>query len=130
AVDWDVALEGAARVLKGKRLFVLASPNLSNETLYLLSRLITRSGGAGAFRVPQGTEAPLDGVEDLSLRADRAANGRGAELLGFTRSETPLALMRQGDALLIVDHELAEGDRSELAKAAAVVVLSTVAPHG
>lgn len=130
AVDWDVALEGAARVLKGKRLFVLASPNLSNETLYLLSRLITRSGGAGAFRVPQGTEAPLDGVEDLSLRADRAANGRGAELLGFTRSETPLALMRQGDALLIVDHELSEGDRSELAKAAAVVVLSTVAPHG
>ena len=38
----------------------------------------------------QGAEAPLPGVEDLALRADRAANVRGAELLGFTRSDTPL----------------------------------------
>ncbi len=89
-VDWEVALEGAARVLKGKRLFVLASPNLSNEALFLLSRLTEKTGGAGAFRVPQGAEAPLAGVEDLALRADRAANARGAELLGFTRSEQPL----------------------------------------
>ena len=54
-----------------------------------------KTGGAGAFRVPQGAEAPLPGVEDLALRADRAANGRGAELMGFTRSETPLSRTRR-----------------------------------
>ena len=33
-----------------------------------------RRAAPGAFRVQQGEEAPLPGVEDLSLRADRAAN--------------------------------------------------------
>lgn len=129
-VDWDIALDGAARILKGKRVFALVSPNLSNEALYLISRLVARSGGAGAFRVPQGPEAPLPGVEDLSLRADRAANGRGAELMGFTRSDTPLALLRDGDALLIADHALTDADLAELPKAAAVVVLASVMPAG
>ena len=78
-------------VLRGKKAFVLASPMLSNEALFLLSELADKTGGSGAFRVQQGDEAPLPGVEDLSLRADRAANARGAELFGFTRSDKPLA---------------------------------------
>ena len=129
-VDWDVALDGAARVLKGKRIFVLASPNLSNEALYLLSRLATRSGGGGAFRMPQGPEAPLEGVNDLSLRADRAANGRGAETLGFTRSDTPLDGLKAGDALIIADHELTDADVAAAARASAVVLLATAMPAG
>ncbi|HEX7121369.1 MAG TPA: molybdopterin-dependent oxidoreductase, partial [Gemmatimonadaceae bacterium] len=40
------------------------------------------------------------------------------------------SLMQQGDALVIAVHELTESDRTELAKAAAVVVLSTVMPAG
>ncbi|MEP7345986.1 MAG: 2Fe-2S iron-sulfur cluster-binding protein [Gemmatimonadaceae bacterium] len=128
--DWDVATGGAARVLKGKRIFVLASPNLSNEALWLLSRLVTKSGGAGAFRMPNGPEAPLPGVNDLSLRADRAANGTGAELLGFTRSDTPLASMQAGDALLVVDHDLAPQDVPHLSKASSVVVVGTAMPAG
>ena len=127
-VDWETAIEGAARVLKGKRLFVLASPNLSNEALFLLSRLVERSGGAGAYRMPAGPEAPLAGVEDLSLRADRAANGRGADLLGFARSDTPLASMQPGDALLIADHELSPADREAAARASAVVLVGTAMP--
>src|SRR5437764_6390657 len=80
--DWEVALTDAARLLSRKRAFVLASPMLSNEALFLLRRLIEQTGGAGAFRVERGDEAPLVGVEDLALRSERAANVRGAELLG------------------------------------------------
>ncbi|MEO7966175.1 MAG: molybdopterin-dependent oxidoreductase [Gemmatimonadaceae bacterium] len=128
AVDWDIALAGVARVLKGKRVFVLASPNLSNETLHLLSRLARKNGGSGAFRVERGPEAPLLGVPDLSLRADRAANGTGAELLGFVRSDTPLSLMQQGDALVIADHEVGEIDAAHLKKASVVVLIGTTMP--
>ncbi len=130
AVDWEVALDGAARVLKGKRLFVMASPNLPNEALFLLAKLAARTGGTGAFRVTQGPEAPLAGVRDLALRADRAANGRGAELMGFARSDAPLAGLQAGDALILADHELTDVDREAAAKAAAVVLLSTAMPAG
>jgi NADH-quinone oxidoreductase subunit G len=129
-VDWDVALAAAARVLRGKRAFVLASPNLSNETLHLLSRLVKKSNGVGAFRVEQGGEAPLPGVEDLALRADRAANGRGAELAGFTRSANPLQGLTAGDALIIADHDLNADDLALVKNASAVIVLSTVMPEG
>jgi NADH-quinone oxidoreductase subunit G len=128
SADWEVALRAAAGVLAGKRAFVLASPNLSNEALFLLSRLVRNSGGAGAFRVPQGPEAPLPGVEDLALRPDRAANGRGAELLGFTRSDAPLAGLGAGDVLVVADEELAELDAGDAAKAGAVIVIGTTLP--
>lgn len=127
-VEWDVALEAAARVLKGKRTFVLASPNLSNETLHLLSRIVKRTNGAGAYRVARGDEAPLAGVSDLALRADRAANGAGAQLLGFTRHNSPLELLQSGDALLVVDQDLTEQDAALVSKAAVVVVVATAMP--
>jgi NADH-quinone oxidoreductase subunit G len=129
-VDWETATAGAARILKGKRIFVLASPNLSNEALWLLSRLVKKSGGAGSFHMPNGPEAPLPGAHDLSLRADRAANGTGAVLLGFARSNAPLAAMQAGDALLLVDHDVTAQDVTHLAKASAVVVLGTAMPAG
>ena len=128
ASDWDVALAGAARVLKGKRVHVVASPNLSNEALFFLSRIIKASGGRGTFRVEQGPEAPLPGVEDLALRADRAANGRGAELLGFERTATPFAGVTAGDAVIVADHELTPDDAASLTKASAVVLISTFMP--
>ena len=123
-IDWQIAIDEAAKILSGKRSFVLASPNLSNEALYLLSQLADE----GAFRVPQGEEAPLAGVNDLSLRRDRAANGRGAELLGFTRSDNPLAGLREGDVLVVADEELAGADASAVAKASAVIVIGTALP--
>ncbi|HEX6533806.1 MAG TPA: molybdopterin-dependent oxidoreductase [Gemmatimonadaceae bacterium] len=129
AADWDDALKAAALHLNGKRAFVLASPMLSNESLWMLSRLVERTGGAGAFRVRRGPEAPLAGVKDLALRAERAANVRAAEMFGFTKSDTPLDGMRDGDVLIIADHELAEADHAALARAGAIIVIGTVLPE-
>jgi NADH-quinone oxidoreductase subunit G len=126
--DWQIALAEAARLLSGKRAFVLASPNLSNEALHLFAELAKKTGGAGAYRVLQGPEAPLPGVEDLSLRADRAANARGAEIVGFTRSDTPLAAMGNGDVLIVADEELAGVDAPDVAKAGAIIVIGTTLP--
>ena len=126
--DWQIAMAEAARVLAGNRVFVLASPMLSNEALFLLSELVRNSGGAGTFRVPQGDEAPLPGVVDLSLRKDRAANARGAELLGFTRSDTPLSTLGSGDVLIVADEELVGLDAAEAARAGAIIVVGTTLP--
>ena len=115
-------------MLTGKRAFVLASPSLSNETLFLLSELLDKTNGRGAFRVAQGDEAPLAGVKDLSLRKDRAANVRGAELLGFERSNTPLSLLGAGDVLVVADEELDGIDASDGSKAGAIIVLGTTLP--
>jgi NADH-quinone oxidoreductase subunit G len=129
SIDWQIAIGEAADLLRGKRAFVLASPNLSNEALYMLAQLARRTGGSGAFRVPQGDEAPLPGVHDLSLRADRAANARGAELVGFTRSQNPLANLGAGDVLVVADEELAGIDAPNVANAAGIIVIGTTLPH-
>jgi NADH-quinone oxidoreductase subunit G len=129
-VDWDIALGAAAGVIRGKRTLVLASPMLSNETLHLLSRLVRLTGGAGAFRVERGPEAPLPGVKDLSLRSERAANVAGAEMLGFAKTDTPLAGLGDGDVLVIADHALTDADRAAAARASAVVVIGTTFPAG
>jgi NADH-quinone oxidoreductase subunit G len=126
--DWDRALAAAAKALSGKRAFVLASPMLSNEALYLLSRIVKKTGGKGVFRVPQGEEAPLPGVKDLSLRRDRAANANGAELFGFTRSENPLSGLTSGDVLVIGDEELADVEKPSIGGAGAVIVIGTTVP--
>ena len=126
--DWEIALRSAAQLLSGKRAFVLASPNLSNEALFLLGRLVRKTGGAGAFRVTHGAEAPLPGVEDLALRTDRAANVRGAELFGFLRSDAPLAGMQSGDVLVVADEDLAGLDAGAAAKAGALLVVGTTLP--
>jgi NADH-quinone oxidoreductase subunit G len=132
--DWDTAIEAAVSVIRGRRVYVLASPGLSNESLFLLARMTERSGGgAGAFRVRQGSEAPLDGVPDLALRADRAPNAQGAELIGFRRSDSPLDGLRRGDVLVVADEELADVAHDQIAPAlsevSAIVVISTTLPE-
>jgi NADH-quinone oxidoreductase subunit G len=126
--DWSAAIAEAAKLLGGQRAFVLASPNLSNEALFLLERVVRKTNGSGAFRVPQGEEAPLPGVKDLARRADQAANGRGAEIMGFARSDAPLAGLKAGDVLVVADEELAGLDASDVAKAGAIIVIGTTLP--
>jgi NADH-quinone oxidoreductase subunit G len=126
--DWEIAVRAAADLLAGKRAFVLASPMLSNEALYLLSRLVSKTGGSGAFRVPRGDTAPLAGVEDLALRAERAANVRGAQLFGFRESDTPLGGLTSGDVLVVADEELEGTDTTAATRAGAVIVIGTTLP--
>jgi NADH-quinone oxidoreductase subunit G len=126
--DWDGVLASVAKLLTGKRAFVIASPNLSNEALYLLGKIVKKTGGAGVYRMPQGEEAPLPGVDDLALRPDRAANGHGAELFGFSRSDNPLTGLKQGDVLVLADEELAGMSNPDIAAASAVIVIGTTLP--
>jgi NADH-quinone oxidoreductase subunit G len=128
--DWDVALGAAAAAIRGKRTVVVASPMLSNEALHLLGRLVKATGGKGTFRVKTGPEAPLPGVKDLALRAERAANVTGAELMGFTKTDAPLGGMGDGDVLVLADHALTDADVVAANRAGAVVVIGTTMPVG
>ena len=82
------------------------------------------------FRVRTGPEAPLPGVPDLSLRAERAANVKGAELLGFTKSTSPLDALESGDVLLVVGETLTAADAAAVARASHVIVIGTTLPEG
>jgi NADH-quinone oxidoreductase subunit G len=125
--SWEVAISAAARALNGKSVFVAASPMLSNESLYLLTQLM--QSGRGAFRVAEGEEAALPGVEDLALRRERAANVNGAEALGFNRTTDLLAGLKQGDVLVVAGEDLAGIDAAALARASEVIVISSVLPE-
>lgn len=125
---WEPAISAAATTLRGKRAFVLASPGLSNETLHLLARVLKKVGGSGAYRVERGAEAPLAGVDDLALRAERAPNVRGAELFGFGESDSPLTALTREDVLIVADHALHHSDITHAARAAAVIVIGTTLP--
>jgi NADH-quinone oxidoreductase subunit G len=126
--DWERATAEAAKLLKGKRAFLLVSPKLSNEALFFLSQVAKQTNGAGAFRVEQGEEAPLPGVKGLARRKDLAANVKGAELFGFTRGDAPLSSMKPGDVLVVADEELAGIEAPDVAKAGGVIVIGTTLP--
>jgi NADH-quinone oxidoreductase subunit G len=131
-VDWEIAYAEAAKVLKGKRAYVVASPKLSNEALFLLAQIGRKmEDGRLVFRCEKGPEAPLPGVKDLSLRADRAPNVRGAEMLGYKRNDAnPLADLKDGDVLILADETLSGVDVSAAKKASAIIVIGTVHPIG
>ena len=126
-VDWELAIAAAARTLAGKKAHVVVHASASNEMLFLLRTLVKKTNGAGKYRVATGPEAPLPGVEDLALRADRAANATGAELLGFVRSDNPLDGLGAGSVLVLVDEDLATLPAAALAAAESVIVIGTVA---
>ncbi len=127
--EWEVAIDVAARALDGRRRVVLASPNLSNEALFLLERLLTLAPGAGVFRVARGEESPLPGVPDLALRAERAANGTGARELGFTEVAALDDVLAAGDALLVVGDDLDGIAPAVLDRAGAIVHIGTTLPE-
>jgi NADH-quinone oxidoreductase subunit G len=87
-MSWSDALRrlaDAARGLAGE-VRAVASPFMANEDLGGLRRLMDALGGSqGVFRVEVGEEVVLPGFPQLALRPERAANVRGAQLLGFTR---------------------------------------------
>ena len=129
--DWEIAIAAAAKAMQGKRAYVVASPKLSNEALFLLKQVVGATKGEGVFRCATGPEAALPGVSDLALRADRAPNVNGAEALGFKRrDEDVLGGLRDGDVLVLAEDDLGGLDLAAAKKASAVIVIGTAMPVG
>ena len=104
ATDWDEACEQVATLLRGAggSAVSLVSPRASTEALFLARELFAGSDWTGAFQVVMGEEAPLAGVPNLALRAERAPNGRGAELLGYGRDYAAALVAAERAAVVLV----------------------------
>lgn len=126
AVDWDEALDRAGMILRGAsgRAVALVSPAASTEALFLARQLLSRFTWTGAFQVVMGDEAPLPGVPDLALRAERAPNVAGAELLGYSR-DYGAALAAAADAAVVL---VLDDPDVQLQTKGAVIYLGTVPP--
>lgn len=125
ACDWARmvgALADALRDAKGEAR-ALVSAGASNENLYVLRRLMGVPGfGGGVFRVASGPEQTLKGFPKLALREDRAPNVRGAELLGFERSDDPFADIVDHAGPLFVLEDAIEDAPAELGQSASPLV--------
>src|SRR4029077_12522960 len=105
ATDWDEALDRVAAILpgaEGRTAVALVSPGASSEALALAKRVFAGFTWTGAFQVVMGEEAPLAGAPDLSLRAERAPNAKGAEQLGYTRDYAQALAAAKGAAVVLV----------------------------
>jgi NADH-quinone oxidoreductase subunit G len=109
-VDWDRAIERTVDVLRSSKApwVGLVSPGASCEALEAAARLLALGGGAGAFRVAEGEEAPLPGVSDLALRKERAPNVHGAVAAGFSRDwDRAVTDARDAGLVVVLDEDLA-----------------------
>jgi predicted molibdopterin-dependent oxidoreductase YjgC len=123
-VSWNEAIAAAASTISAAaRVTVLASSNLSNEALFLLGRIATHVSANAVTTVARGNQAPLPGVKDLSLRAERAPNHTGAELFGFTEVISPLAGLGANDLLIVAD---ASASVSAVPDGVRVIVIGSV----
>jgi NADH-quinone oxidoreductase subunit G len=134
ATDWDTALDRLGQLIRGTSgsAVILASGVASTESLGLIRRMLERLSVTAVVQVPIGDEAPLAGVPNLALRAERAPNLVGAELLGYV-SDWPTGLIELASAGLVIllDAHLSQSDLDLIAKTpASVVVLGTIIPEG
>ncbi len=133
ATDWDTALDRLGQLVRGTSgsAVILASGRASTESLGLVRRMLDRLSVTAVVQVPIGDVAPLAAVPNLALRAERAPNLTGAELLGYG-SDWPAGLIELASAglVIVLDAELSQSDLTLLAKTpASVVVMGTVVPE-
>ncbi len=104
ATDWDEAFARVLGILRGAsgKAVALVSPGASTEALSLAKRLLSTFEWTGAFQVVMGEEAPLPGVPNLALRAERAPNAKGAEQLGYTRAYDAAVKAAESAAVVLV----------------------------
>ena len=128
ATDWDEAFERVATLLRGAggRAVALVSPKASTEALFLARELFAGLEWTGAFQVVMGEEAPLAGVPNLALRAERAPNAKGAELLGYSRHYAAALAAAESAAIVLV---LDEPDLV-VRTAGSLIYAGTVLPDG
>jgi len=108
ATDWDEAFDRVVGILRGaaegRKAVALVSPGASSEALAETKRLLSGFAWTGAFQVVMGEEAPLAGVPNLALRAERAPNAKGAENLGYTRDyAAAIAAAKTAAVVLVLD---------------------------
>src|SRR6266702_2833421 len=128
ATDWDEAFERVLGILRGAsgKAVALVSPRASVEALSLAKRLLSTFEWTGAFQVVMGEEAPLAGVPNLALRAERAPNAKGAELLGYSRDYAAALAAAESAAIVLV---LDEPDLV-VRTAGSLIYAGTVLPDG
>jgi NADH-quinone oxidoreductase subunit G len=110
---------------------ILASGVSSTESLGLVRRMLDRLSVTAVVQVPIGEEAPLAAVPNLALRAERAPNLVGAELLGYG-SDWPTGLLELASAglVIVLDADLSQSDLDLIVRApASVVVMGTIFPE-
>jgi NADH-quinone oxidoreductase subunit G len=129
AADWDAALDRLAELVgqTSGPVVVLASGRASTESLGWVRRLVDGKDVTAAVRIPQGDEAPLAGIPNLALRRERAPNGEGARLAGYTADWSGTVEAAAGAALVfLLDAELSETEWRRVREAAQIVALATV----
>jgi len=126
---WDDAIGTLAQALSRHRpeeIGILASPQMSNEDLFLLTRLTEHLRIVNVdFRVPPRTPGDQD---DFLIRADKNPNSRGAELGGVVPGAGGLdaggilkaAARKQIKLLWIFHHDLAQSAWPETEQRAAL----------
>jgi NADH-quinone oxidoreductase subunit G len=109
AVDWDQALTAIATELSqpGARIGVIASPQLTNEELFLVREIF--QGGLGA-QVSVGVAQEPGNCDDFLMKADKNPNTLGANLLGFGAPTRIVddALAGNIDVLWVMGRDLAK----------------------
>ena len=129
ATDWDTALDALGRFAReATAAVILASGRASVESLALVRRLLEGRIARASIRVPAGEEAPLAGIPNLALRAERVPNLRGAEMLGYDRNwDAALRATAGADLIVLLDADLRPEDETALSSASGrVVLLGTV----
>jgi anaerobic selenocysteine-containing dehydrogenase len=108
---------------------LLAGGSTSTEDLGFVKQLLGANVTAAAQVPIVNEEYPLAGIPNLALRKERAANGDGARLLGYSTDNFAAALAKAEQASLVVllNVELPEADAARLAQHPNLVVLGTVA---
>ncbi len=129
AVDWKRAIDALVGALEAKpgAARAVVSPGASNESLYVLRKLMDQLGFLGGqYKVESGESHVLKGFPALALREDRAPNARGAELLGYRRAaDVAGAASGHKGALFVLDDALAGAAEDFGRKAALFVYIGT-----
>ena len=129
ATDWETALDRLAGLVAEADgpVVLLASGRSSTEALGWIRRLVDGRTVSAAVQVPAGDTAPLPGVPNLALRAERAPNGEGARLAGFPDDWTAaVAGAPQAALTIVLDADLDAREAALVNRSPSLVVLGTV----
>jgi len=126
AVTWPEAMEWiVAQALADAGGVALTTPFESNENLFVLRALLGWLGiSGGHYRMRRGEEVALPGMPQLRLRQDRAPNGTGAELFGFSEVDS-VPNVEAGKTLVVVGDRLLDAGPDFGAKAGFFLYVGT-----